>query len=103
LCGDFYTCYKIKISLLNSYGAPLHQQLIGRKYFGCSAELATIIITITIEIKFDWKNFQRSLISFENTSNQTNERKYLENFQNKLLISVNRHGEGFEGYRAAEI
>jgi len=33
--------------------------------------------------------FQRSLISFGNTSYQTNERKYSENFQSKLMISVN--------------
>ena len=33
----------------------------------------------TNEMKFDWKNNQRSLISFGNTSNQTNERKYWEN------------------------
>ena len=50
------------------------------------------------EMKFDWKNFisfvtyksfQRLLISFENASNQTYERKYLQNFQSKLMISVN--------------
>ena len=33
--------------------------------------------------------FQRSLISFGNTSYQTNERKYSEDFQSKLTISVN--------------
>ena len=40
-------------------------------------------------MKFDWKNNQRSLISFGNTSNQTNERKYSEIFQRSLISFEN--------------
>ena len=36
-------------------------------------------------MKFDWKNKQRSKISFGNTSHQTNERKYSEFFQRSLI------------------
>ena len=71
---------------LNSFGNVF--KLISHIVFQLNKLKWSLIGIISFHL-LAYKSFQRLLISFENASNQTYERKYLQNFQSKLMISVN--------------